>query len=59
MFLVEEGKKHNRESCKENVVDLEDPFLVKHLTRESAIEPEPELRHHKKNIFVESVGYQV
>jgi hypothetical protein len=31
VFLVEEGKKHYGESCEEDVINLENPFLIENL----------------------------
>lgn len=59
MFLIKEGKKHYRESCEENIVNLEDPFFIKYLAREGTIEAKPELRHYEQDIFVKSVRDQI
>jgi hypothetical protein len=31
VLLVEEGEKHDGEGCEEDVIDLENPFLIEHL----------------------------
>jgi hypothetical protein len=59
MLLIKEGKHHDREGSEDNIVDLEDPLLVEHLSTKSAVETEPELGHHKEHILVESIGYKI
>lgn len=59
MLLIKESKKHDWECCEHDVEDLEDPLLVEYLSRESTVEPKPELGHYEQHIFIESIRYQV
>jgi hypothetical protein len=56
-FSVHNTVPHDREGCKDDVVQLVDPTLIQSLTTEGRHEPEPELGHHEGNVLVKHVDY--
>jgi hypothetical protein len=61
MFLklgVHRAVPHDWERSKDDVVQLVYPTLVEGLATERGNEPEPELRHHKRDILVKHVNHR-
>lgn len=56
LFIVE-CVHEDWDGSEEDIVELEDPQVVKELTREAVVEAEPKLRHHENYVLIEVIQH--